>query len=67
MIMNMLATLIRETIPNYLKNLPVPDSFAGIFQLGSKSSNIIKFSINLIFHSQNYQGQDSRERDFVFV
>jgi len=29
-----LSKLIRETIPNYFRDLPVPDSFGGMFQLG---------------------------------
>jgi len=32
--MQCLSNLIRETIPNYLRDLPVPDSFGGLFQLG---------------------------------
>lgn len=32
--MQSLSHLIRESIPNYFRDLPVPDSFSGIFQLG---------------------------------
>jgi CDGSH-type Zn-finger protein len=32
--MHFLSHLIRETIPNYFRDLPVPDTFAGIFHLG---------------------------------
>jgi len=31
--MQSLSHLIRETIPNYFRDLPVPDSFTGIFSL----------------------------------
>lgn len=42
MLMHGLAHLIRETIPNYLRDLPVPDSFTGIFKLGL--SDIIRLA-----------------------
>ncbi|XP_055716124.1 CDGSH iron-sulfur domain-containing protein 2 homolog [Phlebotomus papatasi] len=32
----LLSSLVRETLPNYLSNLPVPDTFGGWFRLGFK-------------------------------
>jgi len=32
--MNSISHVIRVSLPEYLKNLPVPDSFGGIFRLG---------------------------------
>ncbi|XP_037912450.1 CDGSH iron-sulfur domain-containing protein 2 homolog [Hermetia illucens] len=31
-----LSTLIKSTLPNYLSNLPIPNSFTGWFKLGFK-------------------------------
>lgn len=31
-----MSSLVKETIPNYLSNLPIPDSFTGWFKLGFK-------------------------------
>lgn len=33
-----LSSFIKLTIPNYLSNLPIPDSFSGWFKLGGKSN-----------------------------
>ncbi|CAD5111071.1 DgyrCDS419 [Dimorphilus gyrociliatus] len=38
--MESLHNLVRISLPNYLKNLPIPDSFAGLFKLNA--SEIIK-------------------------
>lgn len=34
--MYILSSLVKETIPNYLAGLPIPDSFGGWFRLGGK-------------------------------
>lgn len=34
--MEALSGLVKVTLPNYLSNLPIPDSFTGWFKLGSK-------------------------------
>uniref|UniRef100_A0A1B0GLK5 CDGSH iron-sulfur domain-containing protein 2 homologue n=1 Tax=Lutzomyia longipalpis TaxID=7200 RepID=A0A1B0GLK5_LUTLO len=32
----LLSSLVKETLPNYLSNLPIPDTFGGWFRLGFK-------------------------------
>ena len=34
LIMNAVSHLVKESLPNYLHNLPIPDSFFGWFSLG---------------------------------
>jgi len=34
--MQSLSSLVKTTIPDYLSNLPIPDSFGGFFKLGVK-------------------------------
>lgn len=34
--MELLSTLVKSTIPNYLSGLPIPNSFGGWFKLGCK-------------------------------
>lgn len=31
-----ISTLVKESVPNYLKNLPIPDSIGGWFRLGGE-------------------------------
>ncbi|CRL06991.1 CLUMA_CG020012, isoform A [Clunio marinus] len=34
--MELISTLVKKTIPNYLSGLPIPDTFGGWFKLGFK-------------------------------
>lgn len=34
--MELLSTLVKSTIPNYLSGLPIPNTFGGWFKLGCK-------------------------------
>lgn len=49
--MEALSSLVKVTLPNYLSNLPIPDSFTGWFKLGSEYLNEI--SMNFFRNSVN--------------
>lgn len=49
--MEALSGLVKVTLPNYLSNLPIPDSFLGWFKLGGKR---FKFHINFTFTNFEY-------------
>lgn len=34
--MELISTLVKSSIPNYLSGLPIPDTFGGWFKLGCK-------------------------------
>lgn len=34
--MELISSLVKTTIPNYLSGLPIPNSFGGWFKLGCK-------------------------------
>ena len=45
-IMNCVAHLVKETVPNYLHNLPLPDTLLGWFSLGvSDWAKLIPFGV----------------------
>lgn len=39
--MNGISGLVKDTLPNYLSSLPIPDSFTGWFKLSCKCNNHI--------------------------
>lgn len=41
------AYLVKESLPNYLANLPIPNTFGGWFRLGCKNGNVINRSFCL--------------------
>lgn len=43
-----MSSLVKVTLPNYLSNLPIPDSFTGWFRLGGK--------LKIIFYSNYFIG-----------
>lgn len=43
--MQPVAGLVKTTIPNYLSNLPIPDTFTGWFKLSCKW-----FNLKIIFY-----------------
>lgn len=54
--MEALSSLVKVTLPNYLSNLPIPDSFTGWFKLGSEyymqyllKYFLISFKVNFIW------------------
>lgn len=50
--MEALSSLVKVTLPNYLSNLPIPDSFTGWFKLGGKFS-----AKRAHFHIFNHENQ----------
>lgn len=46
--MEALSGLVKVTLPNYLSNLPIPNSFTGWFKLGSKYKFSLFFSLLLV-------------------
>lgn len=43
--MHLLSSLVKETVPNYLSGLPIPDTIGGWFKLGSKTLHNIQLRL----------------------
>lgn len=73
--MEALSSLVKVTLPNYLSNLPIPDSITGWFKLGCKLQNqflleksiILGYSLSIPFKIIRLKSRTLRIPFTIFV